>query len=163
MSTALVALVADLFPRGVVHYALGGLLVGLGVAIIYLGTAISAGNSTLLETTLSYVSDLPVLNRAAYVRSRDWRLVLAVSMIVGAAVWGLVLDPGVWTTHVQAWRLLVGGFLVGAGTRLGKGCTMGHGVCGLGSGSRVSLVNVVTFVGVAIGTALFVQALGVTP
>jgi hypothetical protein len=52
---------------------------------------------------------------------------------------------------------------VGVGTRIGKGCTAGHGVCGLGSASRTSLVNVVLFVGVAIVTAAVVAALGVTP
>jgi len=52
---------------------------------------------------------------------------------------------------------------VGIGTRLGKGCTSGHGVCGLGSASATSLVNVVTFLAIAIGTAQLVNALGVTP
>jgi hypothetical protein len=74
-----------------------------------------------------------------------------------------VLDPGIFTTEVQPWRLFGGGVLVGIGTRIGKGCTAGHGVCGLGSASRTSLVNVVLFVGVAIVTAAVVAALGVTP
>jgi len=78
-------------------------------------------------------------------------------------VWGLVLDPGPFLTDVQPWRLFGGGVLVGIGTRLGKGCTAGHGVCGLGSASRTSLVNVALFVGVAIVTAAVVAALGVTP
>jgi len=152
-----------LFPNGTSHYIVGGALVGLGVAVVYLGTAITVGNSTLLETTLSYVSRLPRFNRAAYVRSRDWRVVFAVSIVAGAALYTLVAHTGAWVTDVQWWRLLGGGVLVGIGTRLGKGCTMGHGVCGLGSGSRVSMVNVATFVGVAIVTALAVSAVGVTP
>ena len=163
MGLAPLVLVAEFFPRGVTHYFVGGLLVGLGVAVVYLGTAITTGNSTFLETTLSYVSDLPSFNEAKYVRSRDWRVVFAASMVAGAALYGLLVTPSAWVTDVQWWRLLGGGFLVGVGTRLGKGCTMGHGVCGLGSGARVSVVNVVTFVGVAIGTALVVEALGVMP
>jgi uncharacterized membrane protein YedE/YeeE len=59
--------------------------------------------------------------------------------------------------------LLGGGVLVGIGTRLGKGCTSGHGICGIGSGSRTSIVNVITFMIVAIGTAQLVAALGVVP
>jgi hypothetical protein len=43
---------AALFPEGVVSYALGGLFIGLGVAVIYLGTGITVGASTFLETTL---------------------------------------------------------------------------------------------------------------
>ncbi|WP_188870931.1 YeeE/YedE family protein [Halarchaeum rubridurum] len=150
------------FPNGVTHYAVGGALVGLGVAIIYLATAITAGNSTFLETTLSYVSDLPRFNEPTYVASRDWRVVLALSTVAGAGLYTLLLGSP-WTTDVGWWRLAVGGFLVGVGTRVGKGCTMGHGVCGLGSGSRVSMVNVAVFVGVAIVTALAVAAAGVSP
>lgn len=156
-------LAAELFPRGVTHYFVGGLLVGLGVAVVYLATAIPVGNSTFLETTLSYVSDLPRFNTRKYLKSRDWRVVFAASMVAGAALYGFLVTPGAWVTDVQWWRLLGGGFLVGIGTRLGKGCTMGHGVCGIGSGARVSVVNVATFVGVAVGTALVVEALGVMP
>lgn len=157
------SLFAALFPRGVAHYAVGGVLIGLGVAVIYLGTAIPAGNSTFLETALSYVSDLPRFNKPKYLESRNWRVVLVASMIVGAAVYGLVLHPGIWVTAISPWRLFIGGILVGIGTRVGKGCTMGHGVCGLGSGARVSIVNVTVFVGVAIVTAAALGALGVTP
>ncbi|MFB6096739.1 MAG: YeeE/YedE family protein [Haloferacaceae archaeon] len=155
--------VGQFFPRGIVPYLLGGLLVGLGAATIYLATGIIAGASTFLESTLSYVSDVPRFNRGKYVRSRDWRLVFTAGIVSGAALWGLVLHPGAWTTDVQWWRLLGGGFLVGVGTRLGKGCTSGHGVCGVGSLSNTSLVNVATFMAVAIGTAQTVAALGVVP
>ncbi|MFC7154932.1 YeeE/YedE family protein [Halomarina halobia] len=154
---------AELFPRGILPYLLGGSLVGLGAAVIYLGTGIIAGASTFLESTLSYVSDVPRFNRFAYVRSRGWRLVFTAGIVSGAAIWGIVLNPGTWTTEVQWWRLLGGGFLVGVGTRLGKGCTSGHGVYGIGSLSNTSLVNVATFLAVAIGTAQLVRALGVTP
>jgi uncharacterized membrane protein YedE/YeeE len=156
-------LAAELFPRGVTQYAVGGVMVAAGIAVIYLGTAIIPGNSTFLETTLSYVSKVPRFNQPKYLASRDWRVVFALSIVAGAAVWGLFLDPGVFTTEVQPWRLFGGGVLVGVGTRIGKGCTAGHGVCGLGSASRTSLVNVVLFVGVAIVTAAVVAALGVTP
>lgn len=155
--------VSELFPRGILPYLFGGVLVGLGAATIYLATGIIAGASTFLESTLSYVSDVPRFNRFKYVRSRDWRLVFTAGIVSGAAVYGLVLNPGIWTTDVQWWRLLGGGVLVGVGTRLGKGCTSGHGVCGVGSLSNTSLVNVATFLVFAIGTAQLVQALGVVP
>jgi uncharacterized membrane protein YedE/YeeE len=154
---------ADLFPNGVTQYAVGGVLVAAGIGIVYLGTAIIPGNSTFLETTLSYVSDVQRFQKPSYVASRDWRVVFAVSIVIGAAAWGLLLDPGAFTTEVQPWRLFGGGILVGVGTRLGKGCTAGHGVCGLGSVSRTSFVNVALFVGVAIVTATVFTALGVAP
>ncbi|EMA45051.1 YeeE/YedE family protein [Halococcus saccharolyticus] len=152
-----------LFPRGISQYAIGGVLIGLGVSIIYLGTAITPGASTFFESTLSYVSEIPRFNRAKYLATRDWRLVFTLSMVAGAAVYALLLGQGGWTTDVRPWRLLGGGVLVGIGTRIGKGCTSGHGIHGLASLSRTSFANVATFMAVAIGTALSMQALGVTP
>jgi hypothetical protein len=156
-------LVSTLFPNGIAQYAVGGALVGLGVVVIYVGTGIVAGASTFLESTLSYVSNVPRLNRAKHLASRDWRVVFTLGIVLGAAVYALTLGPGGWTTDVQPWRLFAGGILVGIGTRLGKGCTSGHGVCGVGSVSRTSLTNVATFLVVAVGTAQLVAALGVSP
>ncbi|KAA9395808.1 YeeE/YedE family protein [Haloarcula sp. CBA1130] len=152
---------AELFPNGISRYAVGGLLVGLGTVVIYLGTGISAGASTFLESTLSYVSDRSRFQR--YVSSRDWRVVFTLGIILGAAVYAVVYQGGAWTTDVQPWRLLIGGIFVGIGTRVGKGCTSGHGVCGVGSASKTSLVGVLTFLAVAIITAQLVAALGVSP
>ena len=154
-------LAAELFPNGVSRYAVGGLLVGLGAAVIYVGTGISAGASTFLESTLSYGSGLSRFQR--YVDSRDWRLVFTLGIVLGAAVYALVYQGGAWTTEVSWWRLLVGGVLVGIGTRIGKGCTSGHGVCGVGSASKTSIAGVLAFLLTAILTAQHVAALGVTP
>lgn len=173
----------DLFPNGISHYVVGGLLVGLGTVLIYVGTGIPVGASTFLESTLSYVSDRSRFHR--YVGSRDWRLVFTAGIILGAAAFAATVqsgfvssslyDPGpseqlyevagltLWTTDVQPWRLFAGGILVGIGTRVGKGCTSGHGVCGVGSASKSSIVGVLTFLAVAIGTALAVAAVGVSP
>ena len=155
-----------LFPNGISRYAIGGLLVGLGTVLIYLGTGITAGASTFLESTLSYVSERSRFRR--YVPSRDWRVVFTLGIVGGAAVYALVYqgDPwsiagSGWTTEVSPWRLFLGGILVGIGTRVGKGCTSGHGICGVGSVSRTSLVGVATFLVVAIVTANVVSALGV--
>ena len=157
------ALFAPLFPNGVVRYAVGGALIGLGASVIYLWTGIIAGASTFLESTLSYVSDAPRFQKPSYVASRGWRWVFTLGIVAGAATYTLAAGDFGWTTAVQPWRLALGGVLVGVGTRLGKGCTSGHGVCGVGSASGTSLVNVATFLAVAIGTAQVVQAIGVAP
>ena len=151
------------FPNGVLSYALGGVLIGLGVSVIYLGTGYIVGASTFLETTLSYVSSVPRFQSPRFLASRDWRVVFTVGIVAGAAIYAFTIGDGVWTTEVQPWRLALGGVLVGIGTRLGKGCTSGHGVCGVGSLSRTSFANVATFVVLAIGVAHVVQALGVVP
>ncbi|MFO7927283.1 MAG: YeeE/YedE family protein [Halobacteriota archaeon] len=159
----LASAVMEFFPNGIAPYLLGGLLIGLGTIIIYLGTGIIAGASTFLESTLSYVSKRERFQQSRFVESRDWRIVFTLSIVAGAAVYAVVFQGGLWTTDVAAWRLFAGGLLVGVGTRLGKGCTSGHGICGVGSLSGTSIVNVGIFMLVAIGTALFVAAMGVTP
>jgi len=70
---------------------------------------------------------------------------------------------GFFTTSVEWWRLAIGGFLVGFGTRLSKGCTSGHGISGLASLSTTSVVAVITFIVIGILTALAIQSLGVLP
>jgi uncharacterized membrane protein YedE/YeeE len=163
LSTTPIVAQAGLFPNGILPYLIGGIFVGLGIAVIYLGTGIIPGNSTFLETTLSYVSKLPRFNQSKYVTSRDWRVVFAVSIVLGAVVYRFAFNPSGFVTDVPAEYLFGGGVLVGIGTRVGKGCTAGHGVCGIGSVSKTSIVNVALFVGVAIVTALVMSALGVTP
>ena len=150
-----------LFPEGVFRYAVGGLLVGLGVAVIYVGTGIIAGASTFLESTLSYVSDQSRFQQYRY--DRDWRIVFTVGIILGGGIYAIGWQGDIWTTDVQWWRLLIGGILVGIGTRIGKGCTSGHGVCGVGSVSKTSIVSVITFLFIAIVTAQAVMLLGVHP
>jgi uncharacterized membrane protein YedE/YeeE len=176
-------LAAEPFPNGSSRYTVGGLLVGLGAVVIYVGTAIPVGASTFLESTLSYVSGRSRFQQ--YVSSRDWRVVFTLGIVLGGLAFAATVQSGVvttslyrpgtteqlyevggvtlWSTDVQAWRLLVGGVFVGIGTRIGKGCTSGHGVCGVGSASKTSLVGVATFLTVAIVTARIVAALGVSP
>lgn len=161
MGAPLAIVAADLFPNGISHYAIGGLMVGLGVVIIYAATGIIAGASTFLESTLSYVSERRRFQQ--YRPSRDWRVVFTVGIVAGAAAYAVAFQGGGWTTDVQWWRLLLGGVLIGVGTRLAKGCTSGHGVCGVASASPTSLLNVGIFLTIAIGTAQLVQALGVAP
>jgi len=156
-------LIETLFPRGVSHYLLGGILIGLGTAVIYLGTGIHAGASTFLESTLSYASKLSRFQQPKFIASRDWRVVFTLGIVAGAAAYSLAMGEFGWTTDVQPSRLFLGGILIGMGTRLGKGCTSGHGVCGVGSGSKTSILNVALFMLVAIGVAQLVFAMGVRP
>ncbi len=160
-SDFLLQVAPELFPNGITRYAVGGVLVGLGVAVIYVGSGISPGASTFLESTLSYVSTQTRFQR--YMASRDWRLLFTFGIILGAAIYAILYQGSVWTTDVQPWRLLIGGIFVGIGTRIGKGCTSGHGICGVGSGSKTSIIGVISFLLVAILTAQIIMALGVQP
>ena len=142
------------FPMGWQHYLLGGLIIGAGTALLFVLTGRIGGMSTVFSSTWSYVVERPFFQQTRFVNSRDWRLVYAGGLILGALVWWLVFAIGVpQTTAVPTWQLVVGGFFVGYGARLGNGCTSGHGICGLGSLQLPSLMAVLTFMATAFMTA----------
>ena len=89
-----------------------------------------------------------------------WRLAFLVGLI-GAAGAYLSAVPGSFAPRVDfpRWALVVGGLLVGFGTRMGNGCTSGHGVCGLGRRSVRSLTAVSTFMATAIATTFVARHL----
>ena len=153
-----------MFPLGVEPYLVGGIIVGVGVALIYLITGLHATQSSFLTTTLSWFSKRKHFQKDKNIEERSWRLTLAIGLVIGALIYTLTLSPtGFWSTSVQLWRLALGGLLVGFGTRLSSGCTSGHGISGLASLSITSLIAVIVFMGVAIVTANIVQMLGVSP
>ena len=153
-----------MFPLGVTSYILGGLVIGLGVSFVYILTGQHATQSSLFSSTMSYFSNLPYFQRKTYLDSREWRLYFALGVILGAVLYTVTISPdGFWTTSVQWWRLLLGGFLVGFGTRLSSGCTSGHGISGIASLSTTSLIAVITFILFGVITANIMLLLGVTP
>lgn len=140
---------AELFPLGLNHYILGGLLVGIGIAIPFIFTGTVAGVSTFFTSVWSYVHSGSFFQTEWYRQSRGWRWFLIGGLVSGGVIF--MLWHGVATpTSIEWWRLLLGGVLVGIGTRMGGGCTSGHGICGIASLEKVSVVATVIFLSVAI-------------
>jgi uncharacterized membrane protein YedE/YeeE len=151
-----------MFPVGISRYIIGGLIIGGGVSFVYILTGLHSTQSSFFSSTISYFSNLPYFQRKTYLDSREWRLYFAASVVLGALIYTLTFSPdGFWTTSVQWWRLLVGGFIIGFGTRLSSGCTSGHGISGIASLSITSLYAVITFIAVGIVTAHAMMFLGV--
>ena len=147
-------LTLSIFPLGWQHYLLGGLLIGAGTGLLFVLTGRIGGMSTVFSSTWSYVVQRPFFQQDRFFASRGWRLVYALGLVLGALIWWLGFAGGVTeATAVPAWQLLLGGFLVGYGARLGNGCTSGHGICGLGSFQWPSLMAVLTFMATAFLTA----------
>lgn len=142
-----------LFPNGVLSYVTGGLLIGLGVSVLFLTTGRVGGMSTFFSAAWTYVSRAPFFRSADLVQARDWRSVYAAGVIMGGAVFLLFGDRSDLTTQLPTWRLALGGVLGGYGARLSKGCTSGHGICGLASLQRPALMAVLTFMASAVVTA----------
>ena len=133
---------------------MGGLLIGAGVALLYVMNGWVGGMSTVFSSSWSYVLKRPFFQQGRLTDTRAWRLIYALGVVLGAIVWRVFLSDGsAQTTSVPAWQLLVGGFLVGYGARLGDGCTSGHGICGLGALQLPSLGAVLTFMATAFVTA----------
>ena len=153
-----------MFPLGIWPYVIGGLIIGVGVSFVYILTGIHSTQSSLFSTTLSYISQIPYFQRKSYLDSREWRLFFAAGVILGAAIYTLTVSPdGWWTSSVQLWRLVIGGLLVGFGTRLSSGCTSGHGISGIASLSTTSVFAVITFILFGVISANLVALLGVVP
>jgi uncharacterized membrane protein YedE/YeeE len=147
-------LLSTLFPLGWQHYLLGGLLIGAGTALLFVLTGRIGGMSTVFSSTWSFVVQRPFFQQVRFVSSRNWRLVYAAGLILGALLWWQGFADGAsQSTGVPVWQLLLGGFFVGYGARLGNGCTSGHGICGLGSLQWPSLLAVLTFMATAFVTA----------
>lgn len=115
--------------------ALGGLLIGAAAAVLLLANHRVAGISGILGTAL-WPSGR---------EERDWRFAFLLGLPLGA--WLISLVSGPLTVDISASPpiLVVAGLLVGFGTRLGGGCTSGHGVCGMSRGSPRSLAATATF------------------
>lgn len=113
----------------------GGVLIGAAAGLVLLLNGKIAGISGIVARTLA-----PVRGDTA------WRVLFLVGMILGGAV-TFVVWPASASFQVEGGyvRVIAAGFLVGLGTRLGGGCTSGHGVCGIARGSRASLVATLVF------------------
>lgn len=150
----------DWFPHGWLHYLVGGLCIGLALSLAFLLGGLITGMSSFFSATWSWVSRLSFFQQDRFVASRAWRGTLAIGLIAGAALHTFTLGDGTLTTTIPPWQLAVGGLFVGFGTRLGGGCTSGHGICGLASLQLPSLIAVLTFLATAMATAHAVRALG---
>ena len=152
-----------MFPLGISHYLIGGLIIGLGVGFIFITTGLHATQSSFFDTTLSYFSNKSYFKKKEFLDSRSWRMILAIGLMIGASLYSILYARNYYVTSVQLWRLALGGFLVGVGTRLSKGCTSGHGISGVASLSTTSLFAVITFICIGILTANIIQATGILP
>jgi uncharacterized membrane protein YedE/YeeE len=136
------------------HYLAGGVCIGLALALLYALTGLIGGMSTVYSSTWSFVVRRPFFQQRTLLEGRGWRLCYAAGLIVGAFVWWMLWGNGTrLSVAVPPWQLFVGGLVAGYGARLSRGCTSGHGVCGLASLKLPSLLAVLTFMGTAFVTA----------
>ena len=127
----------------------GGALIGASASLLLLAHGRIAGVSGVLGMLLR--GGTP---------DRDWRLGFLVGLVASGVVAALAFPSAVTASPVALPLVAAAGLLVGFGTRLGNGCTSGHGVCGISRLSRRSLVATVTFMLAGALTVIVVRALG---
>ena len=125
----------------------GGLLIGLAVTLMMLLNGRIAGISGIVGGLVTPKAG-----------DTGWRVAFVAGLLLGALAYILAVG-GRTPVEVLASPpvILIGGLLVGFGTRLGSGCTSGHGLCGLARFSRRSIVATAVFFGVAMLTVFLTR------
>lgn len=124
----------------------GGALIGLAAAVLYLVNGRIAGISGMIHGLLTPAGS-----------DKAWRGWFLAGLVVGGAVYVLSTPlPFTPRSDFPVPLLALAGFLVGLGTRMGRGCTSGHGVCGLARLSPRSVAATATFLLTAILTYVLV-------
>jgi uncharacterized protein len=130
---------------------LGGLMIGVAAAIMLLGLGRIAGVSGLAARA-SGLADTGV--------PRSVALAFVVGLPLGALIVSNMTGYVTASFPVSPWPLIFGGLLVGYGTRLGSGCTSGHGVCGMSRLSRRSIAATLIFMASGFATVAALRAGG---
>ena len=120
---------------------LGGLLIGVAVALLLWLNGRLAGISGIVGGLVP-----------AGARDGWWRAAFVAGLILGGLAYVGVAGTNSIEVESSLPVLVAGGLLVGFGTRLGSGCTSGHGLCGLARSSKRSIVATAVFFGVAMLT-----------
>jgi uncharacterized membrane protein YedE/YeeE len=130
----------------------GGMLIGLSASLLLLGAGRVAGVSGIIAGAFSSERAL-----------RDWRLAFLVGLFAAGLAFAVSAPQTIEPSPRPLGWLAVAGLLVGVGTRLGSGCTSGHGVCGTSRLSPRSLVATLIFVSSGMLSVGLWRALGGTP
>lgn len=129
--------------------AAGGLLIGAAAVLLQRINGRIAGISGILYGAFGRSAD-----------DRAWRVFFVAGLVAGGFVFQVLSGQPLLTRADYSVILLVaGGLLVGMGTRLGSGCTSGHGVCGLARLSRRSFVATAAFLSTGVLTATGINVL----
>jgi hypothetical protein len=114
----------------------GGLLIGLSAVIMLLFNGRITG--------ISGIMDGIVINSKS--GDRVWRICFLLGLVLGGFLFKLIMpDSFIPRDGFSLVLLITGGFIVGIGTRMGSGCTSGHGICGIARFSRRSILATVIF------------------
>src|SRR3954451_23100727 len=132
-----------------VSAAIGGLLIGLSAVLLMLSAGRIAGISGIFSGLLNLRGE-----------DKGWRIAFVAGLILAPILAGLI-GYGMAQPRVPSnWAVIIAaGLLVGFGTRLGSGCTSGHGICGIARLSPRSLASTLTFMAAGMACVLVLRHL----
>lgn len=119
---------------------IGGLMLGVATVVLLLGMGRIAGISGITASLL-----IPK-------QVEVWQILFVLGLVIAPLLYQLVLPLPVVKVNSSVPLLIVAGLLVCFGTRMGSGCTSGHGICGNARFSPRSMVATATFMGFGIIT-----------
>jgi hypothetical protein len=127
---------------------IGGLIIGVAVVLFFITTGRLAGISGIVSSTLEKNEN------------KFSNLLFIIGLVLGPLVFIFFSKNDVvfkMTSSIPI--IIVGGLLVGAGTKIGRGCTSGHGICGISRFSMRSILATIIFMIFAMITVFFLQLL----
>ena len=134
---------------GALQGLIGGLLIGLAGAVMLLGLGRIAGVSGIAARAIGLGGEIPPGVAWAFLAG----LPIGALLIARTTDW----QPA---SFASTPLLVAAGLLVGFGTRLGSGCTSGHGVCGISRLSQRSLIATATFISAGVATVYLLSTTG---
>ena len=127
----------------------GGILIGIAVIFFFISTGRLAGISGIVNNTLT--------------NTNNWlsNFLFLIGLILGPTAYVLIVNKDIPFFITSSFPLIIiGGILVGFGTKIGSGCTSGHGICGISRFSVRSIIATITFMLAAMITVVLLKLLG---
>ena len=130
---------------------IGGLIIGVAVVLFFITTGRLAGISGIVSSTLEKNEN------------KFSNLLFIIGLVLGPLVFIFFSQNDIvfkMTSSIP--HIIVGGLLVGLGTKIGRGCTSGHGICGISRFSMRSILATIIFMIFAMITVFFLQLLEIS-
>ena len=130
---------------------IGGLIIGVAVVLFFITTGRLAGISGIVSSTLEKNEN------------KFSNLLFIIGLVLGPLVFIFFSQNDVVFKMTSSIPLIiVGGLLVGLGTKIARGCTSGHGICGISRFSMRSILATIIFMILAMITVFFLQLLEIS-
>ena len=111
----------------------GGICIGLAAVVLMITLGRIGGISGIVFSAVKN----PI--------ESSWAMLFLAGLVLGACLFHFISGHPIPAFEVPIPLMLAGGFIVGVGTKLGSGCTSGHGICGIGRLSVRSIIATCTF------------------